>query len=128
MSRKKLICLTTIALLLLGGSLLTFHLLFRDPIQPWNCQRIHFGMTESEVEAILGRQADDQYHPWEFVPYILPENGTSPEWEKAWLGEDWAIFVQFDSQGKVCARGYREKDLDNTNATFSRSLWRLLGW
>src|SRR5689334_8550710 len=50
-----------------------------DRVTPENCDRIKVGMTEREVEAILGRPADGR------------------QWFASWwIGEEWAIGVYFD--------------------------------
>src|ERR1700676_5252024 len=60
------------------------YLLF-DSISPWNgtalCNAIQVGMTESEVEAILGRPADGEFQV---------------SFEKVWWGRNCAICVYYD--------------------------------
>jgi hypothetical protein len=77
-------------------------------------------MTESQVESILGKPADLQFHPRHGGLPISP--GTNPEWEKNWFGKKksqfrffWVeadnatptiIYVHFDFDGKVCNKGF----------------------
>jgi len=92
----------------------------RDRITSETCDRIQLGMTESQVEAILGRPADLQHHPWDISGALPPAPGTNPEWEKMWVGQKrkaflWIaadpsspafILVHFDVNGKVCNKGF----------------------
>jgi hypothetical protein len=78
-----------------------------DPISSKNYERIRLGMTDGEVQAVLGGPADRQYHPWDVAVFLPPAPGTSPEWEKMWLGKDKSvIIVHFDSDGKVCNKTF----------------------
>jgi hypothetical protein len=113
--------------LLIAGFFAAFGIFWnaiRDPISAQNCDRIEIGMTESQVESILGKSADLQYHPWQFgVGSGLPRApGTKPELEKMWIGQKerefpffWRelknstpayILVDFDVDGKVCNKGF----------------------
>jgi hypothetical protein len=86
-------------------------------------------MTEPEVEAVLGRPADHEYHPWDSAVFMEPASGQPPEWEKMWLGDEWMILVHFDADGKVIRVGCGDKDFDNPPPkSVSRFLWKLLGW
>ena len=67
MTKKRLVwvCLI-VSPLLLGGAL--FCLCERDPITQANCDRIKKGMTEKEVQALLGKKAD---YSFSYVPLGL---------------------------------------------------------
>ena len=73
-----------------------------------DCDRIQLGMTERQVESILGKPADWQYHPWDISVGLAPAPGTSPEWEKMWIApkEQSFILVHFDAKGKVINKGF----------------------
>ncbi len=49
-----------------------------DAVTPENFDRIKLGMSEREVEDILGRPADREYHPWDISVFLAPAPGTSP--------------------------------------------------
>jgi hypothetical protein len=73
-----------------------------------DCDRIQLGMTERQAESILGRPADRQYHPWDISVALAPAPGTSPEWEKMWIGpkKQSFILVHFDASGKVINKAF----------------------
>jgi hypothetical protein len=128
MSRRRGVILGVL-LVLAGAVGAGCWLLLSDPINPWAEGRLRVGMTEPEVLAILGRPADRAYHPWHVAVFMPPAPDTSPEWEKAWVGQEWVILVHFDEVGKVLKVGCGDKDFDNPPPrTVSRQLWRLLGW
>jgi len=121
--------LVGVLLLLAGMMTAGTWLLLGDPVHPWAAGRLRTGMSEPDVEAILGRPADRAYHPWDVAVFMPPAPGTSPEWEKAWVGQEWVILVHFDENGKVIKSGCGDKDFDNPPPpTASRRLWWLLGW
>lgn len=80
--------------------------------------RIHQGMTEAEVVAVLGMPAGD-YHTTEIYlrapddyrskVWIKPEGLRGPDGitEKAWISNEGGVTVEFDSEGRVC-RSYWE--------------------
>jgi hypothetical protein len=128
MSRKVIVALA-VASLLAGGFLSLYAILCSDAVNPWTRARIHIGMSETQVQDIIGRPADKEYHPWDIVVFMTPAPGSSPEWEKMWLGKEWMILVQFDSDHRVCQVGCLDKDFDRPPArSVSRFLWRWLGW
>ncbi len=72
-----------------------------------SCDNIRAGMSGAQVNDILGRTADQQYHPWDISVLLAPAPGTIPEWEKIWIGKDKAaIIVHFDTDGKVCNKQF----------------------
>ncbi len=74
-----------------------------DKITPEVSAEIQLGMTERQVETLLGRPADRQYHPWDIAVLLAPAPGTEPEWEKLWIGNNGTVMiVQFNAEGKVC--------------------------
>jgi outer membrane protein assembly factor BamE (lipoprotein component of BamABCDE complex) len=103
-----------IGALAIAGVLIAFGFWWNSkPIGPANhvtteaCDRIQLGMTERQVESILGKPADRQYHPWDVFIFLAPAPGTSPEWEKMWIGEKEAvIIVHFDANGKVSNKAF----------------------
>jgi hypothetical protein len=126
MARKTLIVLTLVVCALCVGVI--FLNWPRGAINPRACARIQIGMTEREVEGILGRPADREYHPWDIATFVRPTPGTDPEWEKAWSEQLWSVFVQFDAQGRVCAKGCMETDFDNPPDGIVFSIRRYLQW
>jgi hypothetical protein len=95
---------------------------------PRTCARIQNGMTEREVEEILGGSAHQQHHPWDISVLLRPSPGADPEWEKLWVGDMWTVIVHFDAEGKVCGKACSETDLDNPRRDFLHSIRRFLGW
>jgi hypothetical protein len=71
-----------------------------------NSWRIELGMSEPEVESILGKPADRQYHPWDVSVRLASRPGEHPEWEKIWESDNGSIIVHFDAQGRVSNRAY----------------------
>ncbi len=59
-----------------------------DAITSEHFNTIKIGMTEQEVEGILGKLADRQYHPWDISVFLKPAPGTDPTWEKMWIGRE----------------------------------------
>jgi hypothetical protein len=127
MRNKRLLwCLGAGVLLLLAGfALFVVVRVLPDRVTPENYYRIAEGMTQGEVEAILGRPADRD-NIWEAVSH-----GKYSIWE----GEEWLIGVRFDDHGVVSWR----KDHDNPDEfrsmyrlrpppTFWQKLRRSLGW
>ena len=128
MSRKTLAVFALLVCAACAGSLFLYWLTSRGAINPRNCARIQIGMTEREVEEILGRPADREYHPWDITTFVRPTPGTEPEWEKAWSEQLWSVFVHFDAQGRVCGKGYMETDFDNPPNGILFSVRRFLQW
>lgn len=127
MSRRRGILLGVL-LILAGAIAACGWLLLRGPVNPWAAGRINAGMTETDVQAILGRPADRAYHPWD-IAVVMPSASTStPEWEKLWFGREWVIMVHFDESGNVIKAGCGDKDFDNSPEPMSRQIWHLLGW
>src|SRR4051794_18188065 len=112
MSRGRFLILC-LFLLLTSAIGICYWLFQSDPINPWAKNRIRPGMTESEVQDLLGRRADREYHPWDIAVFMQPTAGTSPEWEKVWVGQEWMILVHFDADRKVTQSGCGDKDFDN---------------
>lgn len=89
-----------------AGSLLALAIIPRDPLRPETVADIRLGMTESEVESVLGRAADYEYDPGDIVGSMPPVAGTDPVWERVWIGPRGAVIVHFDARGVVCGRGF----------------------
>jgi hypothetical protein len=70
-----------------------------DAITKANCDRIQLGMTEREVEAILGGPAEETLAP-EPDPYAI----------KHWSSSTASILVYFDSSGRVCHTTFGKKE------------------
>jgi hypothetical protein len=96
------------------------------------CDRIHRGMTQEEVQAILG--LPDGLH-YNVVPPITPGN---PSLHQKRIRMDWyslsnpdsgAITVEFDEKGKVERTQYhRTLPMDWLRRIYGSLLVRLLRW
>lgn len=129
MSRRALIFVALLMLVLASVIGALSWALLSDPINPWAKSRIQIGMSEGDVRGILGRTSDREYHPWDIAVFMQPTAGSSPEWEKMWVGQEWMILVHFDATGKVAQVGCGDKDFDNPPPkTISRWLWSVLGY
>jgi hypothetical protein len=130
--RQRRLLLGAVGLALLGP--VAAATVLHDPITPANCDRIQLGMTEQQVEAILGRPADcEQGGQDRWVSDMVAEPGTDPLWEKKWLGTTYVIIVHFDAQAGVCGKGCFADVEDFRELWFGRrtvwgSLRRLLPW
>jgi hypothetical protein len=127
MSRRILMVLG-IASLVVVALVAGFTWLLHDPVNPWNSSRIRVGMTKQEVERILGQPAFLEMLPLRGGPHF-----SSPEpvvtWERYWLGSEWVIQVDFDTNEKVLAVDYDVALINGSppNAV-RRRVWGLLGW
>ena len=102
-NRRLLWCLgASVFLLLAGFALFVVVRVLPDRITPENCDRIEVGMTQGEVETILGRSADRE---------DLLETGSLPK-TSMWVGERWAIRVEFDGHGVVSWKIYWDRAED----------------
>lgn len=88
-NRKLWIVLLLVAGLGVAGFLAWFRVPLGPGVTKANCNMIHPGMTEAEVEVILGQPGKEA--GWDT---------KSNERTMAWSGEI-LVFVQFDDQGRV---------------------------
>jgi hypothetical protein len=131
-NRRLLWCLGAGVLLLAAGAVLWVVVrVLPDRVTPENYYRIKVGMTEREVEAILGGPADAEASG-AFVPPLPP---PTVAWMKFWVGERWVVIVDFDSRGRVVNRDCDEGETAEfrrmhglPELTFWRKLRRSLGW
>jgi hypothetical protein len=96
MKRKLAWVCLLVSLLVIGGTVL--FLLPRDPITQANCDRIKIGMTEKEVESILGRKNDQVAATW--------PPGKEFENERRillWTGARGTIYVELANFDKTVA-------------------------
>jgi hypothetical protein len=132
-NRRLLWCLGAGAFLLLAGFaiFLVVHVL-PDRIIPENCERIEVGMTEEQVEALLGGPPEIEFGRG--TGHRAALFGPDAECELLWTGGGWAIFVQLDGRrwvlATVCAEQGREvrEMYDLPAPTFWDKLRRSLGW
>jgi hypothetical protein len=136
--RKLLLGVGTATLLVLAGHLL-LPLLPRPGagITPDNYERIQVGMTEKEVEAVLGARAGDYSGGRAYFPAsehrpripraIRPrERGFGPdETLHMWAGDEVAVYVWFDGAGRAVDKMLRPLRPDG--GPWDR-LRRLLPW
>jgi hypothetical protein len=109
MRRRKLIGVLAAGLLVLlaAGAFVAWPR--SDRISATNFHRLRVGMSKAEVETILGPAGDHRtgdttlssasYRPetmGDFL-WVLPEAVACEEW----VGEEWAIMVDFDTAGNV---------------------------
>jgi hypothetical protein len=102
--------------------------------------RIHTGMTEAEVIAVLGRPAGDYHNTAIYLN--APDDYRSDVWvspggvrradgttEKAWISNAGGVAVEFDLEGRVsrtCWEGYWTHGPHHTYSLVVRILRRLL--
>jgi hypothetical protein len=91
MKRKRAWVCLLVSLLVLGG--LLFLLFPRDPITQANCDRIKSGMTDKDVEELLGTHSD---------PAAPKTPNTSM---LTWKGSRGMIYVEFVNFGKTVGAG-----------------------
>jgi hypothetical protein len=92
-------------------------------------ERIRPGMTEAQVEEVLGRPSTsgppEVIIMFEGVPESFVDPVTfPPERRRQWVGRDHAILVELDGQGQVSGRYFGHV---NRPEGFMRSLLRRLG-
>jgi hypothetical protein len=117
----------------LSVSLLVYLIFFQDRITAANYERIQRGMTETDVNDILGRRADLELAPmWDISrPQAWPivrgahTKDDSWKWEKVWHGRYSKIVVYFDSEDKVCNK--RLLEADDLHGPLMTRLLKLLG-
>ncbi|SRR5260370_18863774 len=94
--KRRLVCMFLVAIIL--SAAFAFCLIIPGgTITKANCDRIRTGMTEREVEEILGGPATET-HRW---PGDLDEARI-----KIWSARDASILVYFDANGLVCHKNF----------------------
>ena len=106
MYRRWLLFFLLLFLVQVGAAVLVWP---RDHVTPEACSRIQPGMTEREVEKILGRSADCQVVVGpvkrHLISYpLLARNGGEKK-ELVWLGSNWWVEVDFQD-GVVSDKRY----------------------
>lgn len=146
MKRKRLLLiLGCLASVLLAGYVTLRLTAPRHRITGENIEAIREGMTEEEVEAILGAPAGDysskqtggQFPEIEII--IIPHRRSRPEWKiitgpdlvksrggKYWVGEATGVWVRFDEAGQV-AEILPGWSIPSGNESFLTKLRRWLG-
>jgi hypothetical protein len=113
MKRKRLWIAAFFAVLLVAAGV--FLLWPPDRITRASFKKIHVGMTEKEVEALLGgpgidRKSEDLFPIGLGLPiHIIPKKIEVETWItnqdcKKWEGRRGTIAIQFDPQGKVSGK------------------------
>lgn len=110
-------------------------LLPADPIGPRAFERIQLGMTEEEVEAVMGSPAgsyvsetitDAQLIRRRYlIEWKRMDSDNGKRYSKAWHGDSYWIQVDVNEQGKALAAGLFDKRTDLSQPTF---LDRLRAW
>ncbi len=140
MSRRRLlVCVCLILSVPLAG-LLTFRLVVRQPrINRASYERIAFGMTAAEVEAILGvppgnyvgdRGYGIRYRDVESKPATDIEEALrmARSTEHRWYGEEGAIIVWMDSRGVMVRKQFGDCFLVEESESFLVKLVRWFNW
>jgi hypothetical protein len=122
--------LISVAVLELGAfQTLGVYLFLRDRpgVTESTCNRIKVGMTEAEVETILGvPKATDQemfesgFPNWKTIAVLLSNAHPFEPTVLTWIGADGYAFVLFDDNGKVIGANWQ-----STNQSF---LDHILRW
>jgi hypothetical protein len=113
MNRKRIIVAALVLAIFLNAlGFFIIPMLTRSKINKDNFERIRIGMSEEEVDAILGGPERDEtngdYAGARFDRYIKASTGWSdPRW-KRWVSKNGSIDVQFDEQRQVCYRDFQE--------------------
>jgi hypothetical protein len=107
--KQSRVLLGVLLLLDIGAGLVGVQRRPKSSIGRENCEKIQPGMTEAEVEEILG--LPDGNHTSGRVkivpPPILVMGPLPPPW-KDWIGDEGTIRVFFDEAGKVLATHFLE--------------------
>ena len=104
MTRKRLLLILACFAAMLMAGYVTLRLTApgRHQITEENCKAIQIGMTEEEVNAILGVESGDYStgaYKEDTAYKLLIRQGSG----KAWIADDAAIRVSFNEAGKVAA-------------------------
>jgi len=134
MKRKLKWLAIVLAILLLGFGTALF-LWPRDRITAESWQKIRIGMTEKEVESILGKRgidedlADEELTKSAFKvkgPELMEGPDSFPETLKYWIGRSGIIVIDFDRHYHVRVKVYREGGSEKP--TFIDGIRDWLGW
>jgi hypothetical protein len=99
MKRRRFFLSVAVLAVVLAGGLAVLIFLPRSPISQRNCDRIQLGMSEAEVESILGGpQGNHQDRQVDINVPLPPRQGL---FMKVWIGNDGAALVYFDKANKV---------------------------
>jgi hypothetical protein len=102
MTKHKRILAAVALLAIAAGSMLWIAIHRSHRISEANCQRIHEGMSRTEVERLLGKPGNYStrfivYHDGGYrsleLEYLYPQ--------ESWIGDEASIVVTFDRQGHV---------------------------
>ena len=105
-------------LLITAGLLATYLCSPVDPVNPDNMERIVPGMTLQEVAEILGRPDDDDTASLLFGVGVNSDAGLD---SRIWLGKEYVLRVDVDSEGRVADRWWLPHDRPSL-------LQRVLSW
>jgi hypothetical protein len=107
--RPLLLCLALLALVGLSGGLLVLLTHPRHRINQESYERIKEGMTLEEVEAILGGPPGNYTRGrYGMLPYLALPLKPLPRVLHEWLGEEAAIYVWFDLEGRARETGLQK--------------------
>ena len=99
MKRRRFFLSATVLAAVLVGGLAVLLFLPRSPISQRSCDRIQIGMSEAEVETILGGP-EGNYHDRQ-VDINIPLSPVPGLLRKVWIGNDGAALVYFDKANRV---------------------------
>jgi hypothetical protein len=104
--------------------------LWSSHIDQEHCDRIRAGMTQAEVEAVLGGPSGDytdarSVQSWQLY-HMLGNSMLYRGWVyKEWLGDKGAIVVTFENERVFLATFHPADDRTSTNRTNTQRLQRL---
>jgi len=126
-TRRFMLGITALALLGIAGFFSWKRFKERGKDITWeNYERIHDGMTRSQVEAIFGVPAGD-YRTRDPEPITFQTAGVEGTL-RAWLGDEGYALIWFDESDEVCYQLFRVDPGHYANESLFERLVRLLPW
>jgi hypothetical protein len=134
MTRKERFALGLVGTVALTGVALALRPDARPgPVSVADCRRVTLGMTEAEVESVLGFPADGrapagpvEWHELTHTGFgtAVEDPGRPPIREGVWRTERGSLRVQFTADGAACRVTYQEPlPLREVAARYLRRVW-----
>jgi hypothetical protein len=133
--KRKLKWIAAVLIVLLLGFVAAVYFWPRDRITAASWEKIQIGMTEKEVEEILGKPGVSgvafvkhvEVSPISFTGPVLVEEPESPsDSEKYWIGQRGIMRIGFDKACEVAVKRFQE--VRSTEPTFIDRIRDWLGW